>query len=130
MTAQGFTYLGLLAFSLAGLALLDWHRRLALFLDARRTLLAVGLAVAFFLAWDAAGIALGVFARGDVPVMTGLELWPEMPVEEPVFLVLLAYLTLLIWRLVATRGGDPRRLRRTTATLPHGGARAGSGRRP
>lgn len=110
MNPVALTYLGLLAFSLAGLAVLDWHRRLALFADTRRTLVALGVAVGFFLVWDALGIALGVFARGDVPYMTGVELWPEMPLEEPVFLVLLCYVTLLLWRLLATRGGDPRPL--------------------
>lgn len=126
MRVQGFTYLGLLLFSLAGLTTLDWHRRLALFHDARRTLLAVALGVAVFLVWDAAGIALGVFARGDVPVMTGIELWPEMPVEEPVFLVLLTYLALLLWRLAETRGGNPRVLRVTRAGDAAEQARAGS----
>jgi lycopene cyclase domain-containing protein len=111
------TYLGLLLFSLAGLGLLDWHRRLAVFADVRRALLAIGIAVAFFLLWDTVGIALGIFSRGDVPVMTGVELWAEMPIEEPVFLVLLNYVALLLWRLLATRGGQPRQL---------GAARVGS----
>lgn len=104
-----FAYLGALLFSLAGLGILDWHRRLAFFADARRTALVLALTVAFFLLWDTAGIVLGIFARGDVPVMTGVELWREMPLEEPVFLVLLTYVTLLLWRLLATKGGAPRR---------------------
>lgn len=103
-------YLGLLVFSLAGLALLDWHRRLAFWADARRTGVLVLVSVVLFLVWDTVGIALGIFARGDVDVMTGIELWPEMPLEEPVFLTLLVYVTLLVWRLVGTRGGDPRPL--------------------
>lgn len=107
-----FLYLGLLVFSLSGLALLDWHRRLAFWADARRTAVLVLVSVVFFLVWDTVGIALGIFARGDVDVMTGVELWSEMPLEEPVFLVLLVYVTLLVWRLVGTRGGDPRPLPR------------------
>lgn len=110
MNAVALTYLALLGLSLAGLAVLDWHRRLALFADARRTLVALGAAVGFFLGWDTLGIAFGVFSRGDVPYMTGVELWPEMPLEEPVFLILLCYVTLLVWRLLVTRGGDPRAL--------------------
>lgn len=109
---MGFLYLGLLLFSLAGLGLLDWHRRLAFGADARRTGLALAIAVAFFLVWDTVGIALGIFSRGDVAYMTGVELWPDMPLEEPVFLVLLNYVTLLTWRLITTRGGDPRPLGR------------------
>ncbi len=107
-----FLYLGLLLFSLTGLGLLDWHRRLAFGADARRTGLALAIVVAFFLVWDTVGIALGIFSRGDVEYMTGVELWPDMPLEEPVFLVLLNYVTLLTWRLITTRGGDPRPLGR------------------
>lgn len=106
-------YLGLLLFSLAGLGLLDWHRRLAFWADARAAALTIAIAVAVFLVWDTAGILLGVFSRGDVPYMTGIELWPDMPIEEPVFLVLLNYVTLLLWRLLVTRGGSPRPWRRT-----------------
>ena len=113
MSLVNLTYVGLLLFSLAGLAVLDWHRRLAVFADARRALVAIGIAVAFFLVWDTVGIGLGIFSRGDVPYMTGVELWPEMPIEEPVFLVLLNYVTLLLWRLIVTRGGEPRALGRT-----------------
>jgi lycopene cyclase domain-containing protein len=116
-----FLYLGLLLFSLAGLAVLDWHRRLAFFADPRRAGALVVVTVAFFLVWDTVGIALGIFARGDVAVMTGVELWPEMPLEEPVFLVLLTYVTLLVWRLVGTRGGRPR-------PWPGRRVRAGAGR--
>lgn len=111
-----FLYLGLLLFSLAGLTLLDWHRRLAFFADARRSALVLVTTVAFFLVWDTIGIALGIFARGDVDVMTGVELWPEMPLEEPAFLVLLTYVTLLLWRLLATRGGNPRAWGRVRTT--------------
>jgi lycopene cyclase domain-containing protein len=56
--------------------------------------LAAGLA--FFLAWDAAGIALGVFARGGSPWMTGVVLAPELPLEEVFFLLFLGYLTLVL----------------------------------
>ncbi len=114
MTCVEFLYLGLLLVSLAGLGLLDWHRRLALWADAPRASLVIAIAVGVFLLWDTAGILLGIFGRGDVPYLTGVELWPDMPVEEPVFLVLLNYVTLLLWRLIATRGGRPRELRRTS----------------
>jgi lycopene cyclase domain-containing protein len=52
----------------------------------------------FFLLWDLAGLALGIFARGESPHMTGLLLAPELPVEEAVFLTLLSYNALLAWR--------------------------------
>ncbi|MHA7135412.1 lycopene cyclase domain-containing protein [Oerskovia turbata] len=99
----GFAYLGALALSLGGLAVLDRRFRLAFWADPVRTALTLGVGVAFFLAWDVAGLALGIFARGDSPHMTGLQLAPELPVEEAVFLTLLCYNTLLVWRALDRR---------------------------
>ncbi|WIM73435.1 hypothetical protein QP028_04065 [Corynebacterium suedekumii] len=50
--------------------------------------------LALFLAWDALGIITGSFYRGASGYMTGIELAPEMPLEEPIFLFFLTYLTL------------------------------------
>ena len=50
--------------------------------------------VGAFLLWDALGIVTGTFFRGESPYMTGVDLAPEMPLEEPVFLFFLTYLTL------------------------------------
>lgn len=94
----GLAYLGALLVSLAGLAVLDRRFRLAFWADRRRSALCVLGGVAFFLAWDLAGIALGIFARGPSPHMTGLLLAPELPIEEAFFLALLCYNTLLVWR--------------------------------
>lgn len=98
-------YLAALLFSLAGLGLLDWRYRLALFADARRTLLTVGLAVVLFLLWDLVGVGLGIFFIGDAPYLTGVVIAPEVPVEEVAFLTLLTYQTLLLWRAFSRRKG-------------------------
>ena len=94
----GLVYLGALLVSLAGLAVLDRRFRLAFWHDARRAGWTVGLAVVGFLLWDLAGLALGIFARGDSPHMTGILLAPELPLEEAFFLALLSYVGLLAWR--------------------------------
>lgn len=94
----GLAYLGALAVSLGGLAVLDRRFRLAFWADWRRAALTVGLGVAGFLLWDVAGLVLGIFARGESPWMTGLLLAPDLPVEEAVFLTLLCYNALLVWR--------------------------------
>ncbi len=94
----GTVYLAALAVSLGGLAVLDRRFRLAFWSDWRRAALAVGTGVVAFLAWDVAGLALGIFARGESPWMTGLLLAPDLPVEEAVFLTLLCYVALLVWR--------------------------------
>jgi len=93
-----FAYLGALALSLGGLAMIDRRLRLAFWHDARRSAWTVGLGVVGFLLWDVAGLLLGIFARGDSPHMTGVLLAPELPLEEAFFLALLCYVGLLAWR--------------------------------
>ena len=93
----GAAYLCALLVSLSGLGFLDWRYRVALFADARRTLLTIGVAVAFFLVWDLIGVGLGIFFRGESEYLTGLQVAPEVPVEEIFFLTLLVYQTLLVW---------------------------------
>ncbi|MBB2925407.1 lycopene cyclase domain-containing protein [Cellulomonas cellasea] len=94
----GLAYLGALLVSLGGIALLDRAHRLAFWSDWRLSAACVGIGVAAFLAWDLAGLALGIFARGDSPHMTGILLAPELPVEEVGFLTLLCYTALAAWR--------------------------------
>ena len=100
MSVAGLAYLGALAVSLAGMAMIDRRFRLAFWHDARRAALTVGLGVVGFLLWDVAGLALGIFARGESPWMTGILLAPDLPVEEVVFLTLLCYVALVLWRLL------------------------------
>lgn len=106
----GLAYLGALLVSIGGIALLDRAHRLAFWSDWRLSAACVGLGVAGFLAWDVAGLALGIFARGDSPHMTGILLAPELPVEEVGFLTLLCYTALAAWRAfdrwVAERRGE------------------------
>ena len=99
MTLLSFAYLGALLASMAGMGLIDRRWRVALFHDARRTLVAVAASTALLLAWDVAGILLGIFRIGASPGMTGIELAPHMPIEEPVFLVFLSYVAIVLWRL-------------------------------
>lgn len=91
-------YLAALLLSGGGLALADRRWRLLFWDDARRAALVVGSGVAVLLAADLVGIAHGLFFRAPTRVMTGLLLAPELPVEEPVFLALLCYLTMLLVR--------------------------------
>jgi len=106
-------YLACLLVSLGALVLVD--RRFGLVFwrvgrnAARRAGLVLLAGVVFFLAWDLLGIALGVFARGRSPFMTGIELAPQLPLEEPVFLAFLCYLTLVL--LFGTRALLDRRRR-------------------
>jgi len=98
-----FAYLAALLVSIAGLGFLDWRYRVAVCDQPRRALITIGVAVAIFLAWDIAGVGLGIFFRGDAEYMTGVLLAPEVPLEELFFLILLNYQTLLLWRALERR---------------------------
>ena len=73
---MGIIYLAALATGIACMLLLD---------------------LAFLLAWDIAGIGLGIFLRGDGEIATGILLAPELPIEEPVFLLFLILCTMVIF---------------------------------
>ena len=87
-------YLAALMVALTGMIVLD--RRFGLFFwrDRRRAAIVLVAGVAFFLVWDLAGVGLGIFFRGETAFMTGIQIAPEVPLEEVFFLTLLCYLTM------------------------------------
>ena len=97
---MSFLYLGFLLFSLAGMVVLDVRQRLFFAADARRAALVLLCGLVFFLAWDLAGIGLGIFLHSPSRFATGWLVAPQIPVEEVVFLVFLCYLTMNTVRLV------------------------------
>ncbi|MFW6187280.1 MAG: lycopene cyclase domain-containing protein [Actinomycetota bacterium] len=96
---MSFAYLGFLLLSLAGMVVLDVQRKLFFAHDARRATLVLLAGLAFFLAWDLAGVALGIFLHSSSRFATGWMVAPQIPVEEVVFLVFLCYLTMNLVRL-------------------------------
>ncbi len=92
----GLYLAGILA-AAAGIAALDVRFRLAARAAPARSAVAVAAGTGFFLAWDATGIATGVFVKGDSPLLIGWDLAPHLPVEEPVFLAFLSYLALVAY---------------------------------
>jgi lycopene cyclase domain-containing protein len=88
-------YLLAILVSAAGIAALDLRWRLVVRAAPWRTLAVVALGTAFFLAWDLAGIAAGVFVKSGSPLYVGIDLAPHLPVEEAVFLAFLCYLALV-----------------------------------
>lgn len=89
-------YLLALVVSITGIALLDARHRLALWAAPIPVGASVVIGTLFFVGWDAVGIGAGVFVRGDSPLLLGIELFPHLPVEEPVFLAFLCYLALVV----------------------------------
>jgi len=89
-------YLVALLISMAGIAALDARHRLFLWRAPRRAALVLTLGLVFLLAWDVAGISLGLFRHLDSPFATGLLVAPHLPIEEIVFLVFLCHLTMVL----------------------------------
>jgi len=90
-------YLAAILASAAGIAMIDARWRLAAWRAPGRTAAAVGIGTGFLLAWDAVGIATGVFVKGDSALLLGIDIAPQLPLEEPFFLAFLSYLALVVW---------------------------------
>ncbi len=97
----GFAYLAGLLLSIGATALVDARWRLAFWRAPIASAVAVGAGTVLLLGWDLAGIGFGVFHRGESPWATGALVAPDLPIEEPVFLLFLCYLSL-----VAVLGGE------------------------
>lgn len=98
-------YLTGLLVGIAGMIVLDL--RLGLFFRRApwRAAIVLAVGIVFFLAWDLAGIQLGVFFPGRSAIVTGVLLAPGLPLEEPVFLILLCYTTMNAYALCSARRG-------------------------
>lgn len=87
-------YLIFLLVSSACMVLVDRRWKLFFWRDARRATWVLVISVVVLLVADVVGIALGVFSRAPTWAMTGILIGPELPLEEPIFLAFLAYLTM------------------------------------
>ena len=94
---MGLIYLAALLVALTGMVMLDRRFRLFFWADARRAAVVLVVGLAFFVTWDLFGIGLGIFFRGETAFMTGLQVAPELPVEELFFLALLVYVTMNLY---------------------------------
>jgi lycopene cyclase domain-containing protein len=94
---MSFLYLGALLVSIGCMVLLDRRFRLFFWRAPGRAAAVLAIGVAFFLAWDVAGITLGIFFREVNSISTGLVVAPHLPVEEVVFLTFLSYLTMVLY---------------------------------
>ncbi|WP_442918544.1 lycopene cyclase domain-containing protein [Leucobacter sp. MMO-75] len=102
-----FVYLACLLAGIGCMLLIDYRFRLFFWRDAAAATLVTLAGTAFLLLWDAAGIAAGIFLRGGSGIASGVVLAPELPLEEPVFLVFLVLCTMVLYtgaaRLIAHR---------------------------
>ncbi len=81
------------------MGLVDRRWRLFLFRRPTHAVVALSVGFVFFLAWDFVAIALEVYVRGDSPAMTGIEVAPELPLEELFFIAFLCYVTGVLYGL-------------------------------
>ena len=93
-----WVYLIGLLVALAGIATLDWRYSLAFWFDKKRTILTVLCGLAVFIVWDILGIGLGIFRHGGSQFQLPFTLFPEFPIEELFFLILLNYNTLVLYK--------------------------------
>ncbi|MBA8814037.1 lycopene cyclase domain-containing protein [Frigoribacterium faeni] len=117
-------YLVALGISLFGMAMLDRRFTLFFWRDAPRAFVTLLVGVVFFLIWDIVGIDTGVFFRGETSFMTGVQIAPELPLEEVFFLTLLCYLTMNL--LAGTRLIVDRRAARSGASGASGASGSSS----
>jgi len=94
---MGALYLLTLLIGITCMLLLDRRFKLFFWHDPGVALLVTIVGVVLFLVWDIVGIAAGIFLRGDSAAATGIVLAPELPLEEPIFLVFLVLCTMVIY---------------------------------
>lgn len=92
-----YLYMLLLLGGTGCMLLLDYRFRLFFWRDAAAAFMVTVAGTVFLLLWDAAGIAAGIFLRGDAKIATGIVLAPELPIEEPLFLVFLVICTMVLY---------------------------------
>lgn len=89
-------YLGTLLLVLGCMAAMDRRWRLFFWADPRRATVVFVAGYALFLGWDLAALDLRLYERGRSEWMTGLEVAPDLPVEELLFVAFLPYLTMVL----------------------------------
>ena len=94
---KGFVYLAALLISIGGMLWLDFRFRLFFWHDALRALAVTVTGLVALTLADLGGIALGIFKRGDGEIATGVVVAPQLPLEEPVFLLLLILSTMICY---------------------------------
>lgn len=89
-------YLLILLGLLACMALIDARFKLFIFAKPLAALLSLILGTAFFLLWDVLAISQGIFLHRDSPLMTGIMVAEQLPLEEVFFLIFLCYSTMVV----------------------------------
>jgi lycopene cyclase domain-containing protein len=89
-------YLLSLVAVLVCMALTDRRWKLFFWSDARRAAVVFAFGFVLFLVWDLVALHFELYERGRSEWMTGIEVAPELPVEELFFVAFLPYLTMVL----------------------------------
>jgi lycopene cyclase domain-containing protein len=87
-------YLAGLVVALVGMTVLDARFSLFFWRGPWRAAAVMACGLVFFLVWDVTGIGAGVFFEGPTSLLVGIDVAPEVPLEELFFLALLCYVTM------------------------------------
>lgn len=98
-----YFYISILLFSLCGICLADWQYKLAFWYDWRSSAKSIGFVIALLLLFDIAGIQQQIFSTNQSYVVGIYIMTPNLPIEELLFLFLLCYVTLILYRLFCMR---------------------------
>ncbi|RZU62997.1 lycopene cyclase domain-containing protein [Zhihengliuella halotolerans] len=104
------TYLLILVGLIGCMVLLDFRFRLLLWSRPVAGALTLVIGTAFFLIWDIQAIQHGIFLHRASPLMTGIMLGDQLPLEELFFLFFLCYQSMILFtgaeRLIARRRAE------------------------
>lgn len=90
---MSWLYLAAIVGSGLCMALVDHRWKLFAFDRPRVAAVSVGVGFVLFLAWDLVAIELAVYSKGESPGMSGIDVAPELPLEELFFITFLCYIT-------------------------------------
>lgn len=90
---MSWLYLAAIVASGCCMALVDHRWKLFAFNRPRVAATAVAVGFVLFLAWDLVAIELAVYSKGESPGMSGIDVAPELPLEELFFITFLSYIT-------------------------------------
>ena len=85
------------------LGLVDYKYHLAMFRHPVRASIILLVLVVLFAIWDIAGIQAGIFRKGSSPLLLGIDIIDNFPIEEIAFLLVLHYTALLAWTYTRSR---------------------------
>lgn len=90
------TYLLILLALICCMGALDARFKLFVFARPLPALVSLLIGTGIFLLWDVIAIDQGIFLHRESPLMTGMMIAPQLPLEEAFFLFFLCYQTMIL----------------------------------